>query len=367
MPTLMQCVNAGEKVHAYRSIPQLLLVILCRGLRLQRLMKLFPNLQGYPALVAHFKNAAVDTGRSGGERAKYTGLVKQMESIEFLENVALMYDVLEELSSLSLLLQERSCTIPQADKRIRRTIHVIGAMKTKPGEMVKQCQEAATCGRFKDSVIMMSNSRIKRINRLQFLTSIVNNLERRCFRTTASHTKTTGIDHQIEDYSELLDELNILDSSTWPDKLDATFGSSSVKAMCRRFGFDEIKMDILDGYRDYVDCGGRRAPSKLRPLLDCVKTLPCSTAECERGFSAMNLIVTPSRTSLLLSHVSSLMFIRLNGPPLKQWNPQPYVKTWLLHHRSAIDTQARQVTRNSSDQELNRNELWTLFQSYRNG
>ena len=201
MPTLMQCVNAGEKVHAYRSIPQLLLVILCRGLRLQRLMKLFPNLQGYPGLVAHFKNAAVDTGRSGGERAKYTGLVKQMESIEFLENVALMYDVLEELSSLSLLLQERSCTIPQADKRIRRTIHVIGAMKTKPGEMVKQCQEAATCVRFKDSVIMMSNSRIKRINRLQFLTSIVNNLERRCFRTTASHTKTTGIDHQIEDFS----------------------------------------------------------------------------------------------------------------------------------------------------------------------
>ena len=105
------------------------------------------------------------------ERAKYTGLVKRMESIEFLENVALMYDVLEELSSLSLLLQERSCTIPQADKRIRRTIHVISAMKTKPGEMVKQCQEAATCGRFKDSVIMMSNSHIKRINRLQFLTS----------------------------------------------------------------------------------------------------------------------------------------------------------------------------------------------------
>ena len=97
---------------------------------------------------------------------------------------------------------------------------------------------------------MMSNSRIERINRLQCLTSIVNNLERRCFKTTASHTKTTGRDHQIEDYSDLLDELNILDSSTWPDKLDATFASSSVKAMCKRFGLDEIKMDILDGYRD---------------------------------------------------------------------------------------------------------------------
>jgi len=56
-------------------------------------------------------------------------------------------------------------------------------------------------------------------------------------------------------------------------------------------------------------------------------------------------------TSLLLSHVWSLMFIRQNGPPLKQWNPQPYVRTWLLNHSSAIDTQARQVTRSSSDQD----------------
>jgi len=100
-------------------------------------------------------------------------------------------------------------------------------------------------------------------------------------------------------------------------------GGSSVKAMCKRFGLDEIKMDILDGYCDYVDCGGRCAPSKLKPLLDCVKTLPCSTAECERSFSAMNLIVFPSRTSPLLSHVSSLIVSSLMfiGLRLKQWNP----------------------------------------------
>ena len=30
------------------------------------------------------------------------------------------------------------------------------------------------------------------------------------------------------------------------------------------------------------------ASPNLKPLLDCVKTLPCSTAECVRGFSAMN-------------------------------------------------------------------------------
>ena len=54
------------------------------------------------------------------------------------------------------------------------------------------------------------------------------------------------------------------------------------------FWTDDMKHDIMDGFRDNTDCGGRRASPKLKPLLDCVKTLPCSTAECVRGFSAMN-------------------------------------------------------------------------------
>ena len=70
--------------------------------------------------------------------------------------------------------------------------------------------------------------------------------------------------------------------------LKNTFGCSSVKALCKRFGLKDMKHDIMDGFRDYTDCGGRRASPKLKPLLDCVKTLPCSTAECVRGFSAMN-------------------------------------------------------------------------------
>ena len=56
---------------------------------------------------------------------------------------------------------------------------------------------------------------------------------------------------------------------------------------------------------------------------------------CERGFSQMNIILDEKRNRLTIKHVSSLMFIQINGPPLSIWNPTEYTKTWLRHHNSA--------------------------------
>ena len=70
-------------------------------------------------------------------------------------------------------------------------------------------------------------------------------------------------------------------------------------------------------------------PADLQPLVNCTHVIPSSTAECERGFSHMNLIVSDTRSMLLVSHVSSLLFIKLHRPPLKSWNPTTYAKKWL--------------------------------------
>ena len=65
----------------------------------------------YSALHKHFENASEDTSRVSKVRTKYKGLMVRLESPEFLSDLALMYDVLEEeLSSLSLKLQDRSVT-----------------------------------------------------------------------------------------------------------------------------------------------------------------------------------------------------------------------------------------------------------------
>ena len=54
-------------------------------------------------------------------------------------------------------------------------------------------------------------------------------------------------------------------------------------------------------FEDFLENDGKKnVLADLEPLLYCIKVIPCSSAECERGFSAMNNILTNSRWRLLV-------------------------------------------------------------------
>lgn len=125
-------------------------------------------------------------------------------------------------------------------------------------------------------------------------------------------------------YESLLSELLVLDPHHWPAELPQGYGENEVERLCRRFQLNERV--IKNAFRDFKENNGR-IPDDLAPLINCTRVIPCSTAECERGFSQMNLIITDQRSKILIKHASALMFIKLHGPPLRQWNPSPYVTT----------------------------------------
>jgi len=69
-----------------------------------------------------------------------------------------------------------------------------------------------------------------------------------------------------------------------------------------------------------------------------LEVLPISSAECERGFSQMNLNHTSQRNRLLTSTVSDLLMVGVNGPPIHTWNASKYVVSWLQSGRhGALD------------------------------
>ena len=114
-----------------------------------------------------------------------------------------------------------------------------------------------------------------------------------------------------------------MEVSEWPPFPSVRYGEKEVCRLCRRFGLDATEAVEVEGMRDFVE--DRTAfPAKLTKLKKCLMTLPCSTAECERGFSLMNIVSTDLRSTLLVSNMSSLMFINLNGPPLHLWRPYVY-------------------------------------------
>ena len=78
--------------------------------------------------------------------------------------------------------------------------------------------------------------------------------------------------------------------------------------------------------REYVEDPSVE-PEDLRPMTLCIRSILCSSSECERAFSVMNNIQTDVRNSLLIATVGSLMFIKINGPPLALFDCKPYVKS----------------------------------------
>jgi len=55
--------------------------------------------------------------------------------------------------------------------------------------------------------------------------------------------------------------------------------------------------------------------------------------DCESGFSQMNLYHTSGRNRLLVTSVNDMLMVGINGPPLRAWNADKYVITWLKSGR----------------------------------
>lgn len=299
----------------------------------------------FPALSKHFYNSSIDKTKDSKTRSKYLGLYKKLCSPEFLYDLSLMCDVLLELSNLSLNLQKQKITLMEANLNIKRSIRILESFKDNIGDHMKEVEVANNDMIFKN-VKLINYSKIVPIKKNQFITSICNNLKSRLLEDT-------------NDLS-LMKDITVLDKSTWPVDIDIRYGEEEVKRLCKRFMLN--KNNAISGLRVYID--EDKYPQDVFPELNnCIKTFPCSTAECERGFSVLNLICTDLRSTLSITNISNLMLININGPPLKLWSPESYVKSWLVQHRSADDTRTKKTTKKEEDTDVYKRSLWTIVNS----
>jgi hypothetical protein len=338
----------------------------------------------FEALHLHFTSASNDMTRDSKERSKYRGLLLRLASPEFLCDLGLLYDVLHELTSLSLGLQKRSVTLPQAEQLIKRTVRVLMTFKEQPGEKLEEALTAASRGSY-NGVSLITNNKIRQIHRGQFIQSLVNNMNQ---RLTSIATVTPGNGQAL---SQFFTDVDVLDVNKWPSSvlsnssvrdesshLSIRYGEKEIKRLCARLRLNAD--EALNGMRECIDryillqqqhqlvSDGPSAVkatfaasdiSDLQPLVTCINTLPVSTAECERNFSSMNLICTSQRNSLLTTTISNIMMISINGPPVTHFKPEKYLKSWLAKHRSADDTRSRKIKRQT--QTDSRDQLWQLL------
>jgi hypothetical protein len=144
-------------------------------------------------------------------------------------------------------------------------------------------------------------------------------MRQRLLTTTAVAAQSTsakGSTQECESQGKIIiSQLSEINPEYWPNEMNVNYGEEEVRLLCQRFRLSYVS--VRDAYCDFKDSGGQQFTRKFKALLNCINTIPVSIAEYESGFSAMNVILSDTRLSLLISHVSGLMFIRMHGPPLE--------------------------------------------------
>lgn len=122
-----------------------------------------------------------------------------------------------------------------------------------------------------------------------------------------------------QSHTDLIQHVKVLFKKNWPSEINIRYGEESVSNLCELFRLPE-KRRYMTAFQEYVDTG--IPPRDLNPLLQAVNSIPVSTAECERAFSTMNIIMTDRRNSIPIERASALTFISSVGPPLNEFNPE---------------------------------------------
>jgi hypothetical protein len=293
----------------------------------------------YEALYAHFASAANDETRLDKIRAKFRGLRNKLRSKNFVLNLAILYDILQELSNLSLKLQDRATDILLADRYINVTIRFLKMMTWSKDQHFTFATQAVEKMSFKN-VSLTDLASVPKIDEAKLLDSLISNLSSRLLENS-------------DEFVEILDNSKVLQHENWPkvrdgDELSIRHGEREIKSLCNKFRLDSTV--AVASMREYI-FDKTIMPKPIKEIKKCVETLACGTAECERGFSAMNLIVTDLRSLLTIKNVNSLMWIKINGPPVRLFDPQKYLRKWLNRHRDALDNKTRKVAPKPFDED----------------
>jgi hypothetical protein len=273
----------------------------------------------YGSLYKHFVTAADNTDLDSKDRSSFHGLANKLSSTSFFCNLALMKDALEELAYLSEALQVADITVHRAVRLIARQIEVFSSRKECGGSAYEVAEAAIATGVFEGVKLKETTRGNARIHRGQFYQALVDSMKARLLP-------------QTED--KMVNAVQLVLPNRWEESLSAEYGEAELKWLCSYFG-TPYSGQLKQEYRDYKDTKGRDVGLCMKRFLIAVDTLPVSTASCERGFSSMNVICTPLRSTLTVTHLASLMFLSIEGPPIHMFDPSKYAQLWIARGRHA--------------------------------
>jgi hypothetical protein len=228
-------------------------------------------------------------------------LLRKITSVEFILGLGLMCDSLQEISELILDLPESNIDLNKAHNKTVCLVKVFEWGRKTLGPFYRESLEAADTLVFEGVFYVKNRIDDPPIYPNTFYESLKMSNEKRLLSSE---------DVDLPSCSK------VLDANNWPKNVmeDILYGEEEILKLSNSFQFNE--RDVIRGFREYLQLQGREIPKQLLQLKRTLETIAISSNECERGFSQINLVVTPAKSSLSVKTITSLLCIKIVEPPL---------------------------------------------------
>jgi len=142
--------------------------------------------------VKNFYEARQSSSRDQKEKSRYEGLQRKITSTEFVLDLALICDALQELSELSLELQDRSIDLYAANQKIKALVQVFKERPITPGPYYEMAATAVERLQFQ-GVALHTSGRVNDppIDVTAFYTKLHKSNEKNCW-TAKTQTLRNG-------------------------------------------------------------------------------------------------------------------------------------------------------------------------------
>ena len=297
--------------------------------------------RAYPALYNFFES---DTS--------FSGMAARLCNQHFLQDLAVMIDILQEMSLLSTALQARNLSIAKAESLIKRSIQAFKLIKERRGSFERKVDQVI--GLY-ENVPFKENHRFECLPREKLLDAVISNMEKRLM---------SG-DHLVsqKNANEAFEIFNLIEPNTWNlEEVQVPWMEAEEKLV----QLNKIIHHVIsrNDFRDFVEnvldnMANPKLPPSIRRAKCIANTIAISSAEAERSFSLMNLICSIKRGSLDLKNISNLMVIVLIGLSIQHWDPMPHVRKWLTQHHSADDNRVKKKKTDTFTE--NQQAIWKLL------
>jgi hypothetical protein len=186
--------------------------------------------QDYEALVCYFTNAKDDCSRDKKDRSMYEGLLKKITTVEFVLDLGLMCDALQELSELSLELQKCNINLYSANNKIKCLAQVFKERRVYSGQYYKISTTAGNCLIFQGVPICKKDRKEDPpICSNSFYENLKISIEKRLLD---------------DEEADLLKWAQVLDPKQWLEEIQnhLTFGETEIRNLSTRFRLNEREM-----------------------------------------------------------------------------------------------------------------------------